>query len=86
MLILDFKTMGGGVIAAFLPGPDSQQIIIMLQKSRALIWVRGLSPAARYASSADWSSFGSFLPTIVGSSFKMHFMKLCLFTIQFYWD
>ena len=35
------------VIVAFLPEPSSQLIIYLMQKSRALIWIRGPSPVAR---------------------------------------
>ena len=61
LLILDFKTMAGVLSQLFSLSPSSQQIIYLLQKCRALIWVRGPSPAAS-SDASHWSSFAQFLP------------------------
>ena len=87
MLILDFKTMGGVLSQLFSLSPGSQQIIYLLQKCRALIWVRGPSPAAR-SDASHWSSFAQFLPCncwfLLGCTLRN--FELCLLSTWFYWD
>ena len=87
LLILDFKTMGGVLSQLFSLSPGSQQIIYLLHKCRALIWIRGPSPAAR-SDASHWSSFAQFLPCncwfLLGCTLRN--FELCLLSTLFYWD
>ena len=79
--------MGGVLSQLFSLSPGSQQIIYLLHKCRALIWVRGPSPAAR-SDASHWSSFAQFLPCncwfLLGCTLRN--FELCLLSTRFYWD